>query len=132
MTTSSDPVVILRVGVEGGDVSVLRVRTSDATSYVVVWNEVAMHELLELLGDEPAGHAAVTHTMAPTLTAALFLLDRDASWPLYRVIEVHPDYADEILRAVEERLLLEGEPAGPKAQVALDRWRATVQTSRSP
>jgi hypothetical protein len=94
--------IVLRVGAEGGSLTVYRVPFDEGRwLWHVVTNEVALYDLL---GDDddldPSG--ALQRTSAESFEDAIERLDR-YPWVRLYPLQVHKDYREAVLRAVLDR-----------------------------
>jgi NAD-dependent deacetylase len=93
---------VVKVGAEGGSITLFREGDGEAWKFGMATNESAMYDMLseeDLVGLGPAAkESGSVHSFAE----ALNLLDR---YPWYRLLplDVHPEYLDEVVRAVAER-----------------------------
>jgi hypothetical protein len=111
-----DEEVVLRVGAEGGSLTVYRVPSTDGQWYwEVETNEVATYDLLSEADDLDAA-SSVRRTRVRSLEDALVVLDK-YPWVRLTPIQVHADYRDVILHAVFER----------GSACDQERWRAMLK-----
>jgi hypothetical protein len=117
--------VVVRVGAEGGSLTLFRVRTPGGEHrFCVELNVVALHELMEALDGEPPGGEAVTRTrLVSTLEEGLQLLD-DEPWVELYPIEIHRDHAAQVWAVVEPRLKQLEVDRPDRARQQAEQWRA--------
>jgi hypothetical protein len=111
--------VVLRVGAEGGSLTVYRVPyTGGGWFWEVETNEVALHDLVSD-DDDLDSCGAVRRTLAESFEEAIERLDK-YPWVRLYPLQIHKDYHDAILRAVLER-------GGEREE---RRWRSMLRRER--
>ena len=112
--------MILQVGAEGGDLTLLGRRGSDG-----VWEftRATVDQSEQLFGESGSelapGPVRDGRGWTPDWEAALAMLDR-YRWATLHPIEVHPEFRDRVRMAVEARLTKEA--PGPWIEQAREKW----------
>ncbi len=114
---ASQQEVVLEVGTEGGSVTLYRTKKAHIWQFGVITNEAATLDALS--EDDRIGlNPAVEIQTVDSIDAALVCLDR-YPWQKMIPLQIHPDYRDEILRAVRVRLSASSASTSGKC---LPRW----------
>ncbi|MBK7583822.1 MAG: hypothetical protein IPI67_26970 [Myxococcales bacterium] len=96
--------VVLCVGAEGGSFTLYRERGSDAGwQFFSELNQIALVEMCEDLGD-PGPARLKRSSPVQSFEEGLGLLDEKPGWASLYVVEVHPEYREKVLAAVEARV----------------------------
>src|ERR1700694_1651688 len=101
--------VILRVGAEGGAITIYGVRTQDGWRF----QRNVVDQTPLMLDEEEIRHDSA---FTSSWEEALVLLDR-YPWPRFYPIQVHPEFRQAIWAAVQKRY------AGKNAAEDLERWQ---------
>lgn len=119
---TADPEVVLEAGVEGGGVRLYRLPTATGGwEFFTEINETAQYDLLVDADGPPDDEPVRRSKRVATLEEGLALLDA-APWPRFHAIQVHPEYATQVLAQVEAQL--RGLPVPEeKYEHVLARWR---------
>jgi hypothetical protein len=102
MTKADKGEVIIKLGAEGGSITLYGLQTERGQAF---WTEV-VEWTLEEEGIENKS------SVVDTWEAALQLLDRNYPWPKLRPIFIHPEFRRRIWIALQERLQSSSEPCG--------------------
>lgn len=99
--------VILRVGAEGGDLTLYGTRSPEGWRF----SRRAVDLTMDLLDLDDGTSLDERSAQVGTWSAALALMDR---YPWHRLypLEVHPDFRERVLEAVAARYAAEGRPEG--------------------
>jgi hypothetical protein len=110
----SNEEVIVKIGAEGGDLTLYGARTGDGWSF-----SLNLYDCTPLLLDEDEGGAAIQKRSSPTTSwkDAMTLLDK-YPWARLYPLDVHPEFRRQIWSEVQERLHRNGDDGD-----ALDEWR---------
>jgi hypothetical protein len=103
-TSKGAPEIILKVGAEGGSLTLLRARNAGKEYHF--WMDCDETSLSDFLvdGDQIAANDLRSRSgVVSSLEEAFRLLDRYPYWPSLVPLEVHPDLRSEILREVNRK-----------------------------
>lgn len=104
MTRTTDEFLVLRVGAEGGDMTVRARWQGESLQFIAQLRDSTPL----MLDEEDSGGLAIRHDYTvDTLELALARLDR---WPWHQLypLSVHPTFAHEVLAAVKARFDADG------------------------
>jgi hypothetical protein len=93
--------VILKIGAEGGSLTMVGMRAANGCRFRLVRNESVLRELLNA-EDRVGLQFWQQSDWVESLEGALTLLDR-YPWHLLSSLQVHPDFRQQVWAAVEER-----------------------------
>jgi hypothetical protein len=116
MSGLNEPNVVIKIGAEGGSITVVaRASVGGVTEYSVRLRDQTLTFLAEGEADNVIRRDTQWSDRWDDVIASLGRWP----WPMLVPLQVHPDYADRVLLAVEQYRGRDGEPARPQS---VDRW----------